>query len=33
MKNIKQNIVDIKKQEDLLLKKVKDLLDSIITTL
>ena len=33
MKNIKQNIVDIKKQEDLMLKKVKDLLDSIITTL
>ena len=33
MKNIKQNIVDIKKQEDLLLKKVKDLLDSIIMTL
>lgn len=33
MKSIKQNIADIKKQEDLLLKKVKGLLDSIITTL
>ena len=33
MKNIKQNIIDIKKQEDLLLKKVKDLLDSIVTSL
>ena len=33
MKNIKQNIADIKKQEDLFLKKVKDLLDSIIMTL
>ena len=31
MKSIKQNIADIK--EDLLLKKVKDLLDSIITNL